>query len=178
MTTHYTVDIIKSEMTLKATYRNHRLLRIEYLSGRFDELVIKYLGSIIPANEREIDHFKANYKGKITYTPSVKKKSIYTLFVDTWYEFYESYAQMSPKFTGADGKAVKQIIKYLTGVSGTEQKALELWQLILGNWDHLPEFHKNNTDLKYINSKLNVILHAIKRQNNTYASGTDSSVEL
>lgn len=179
MTKNYLINVVKSKMTLKVTYRNGRFLRIAYLSGKFDAFVILNLGAILPAYEKEIPNKQAEYTGKVTYCLEVKEKSLYTLFLDEWYRFYEKTTGIPPKFTGADGKALKQIITYLKKINGTnEASALQNWQLILTNWEILKEFHQDNTDLKYINSRLNVIIREIIKTNGASTSGAGGSVSI
>ena len=87
--------------------------------------------------------------------------------MDEWFAFYNRLFGFAPKFTGADGKALKQIITYLTNNSADETEALSTWQYLLQNWQKLDEFHQRNTDLKYINSQLNKILQNAKRGNSS-----------
>jgi hypothetical protein len=93
--------------------------------------------------------------------------SLYTQFLDEWFGFYNCLYGFPPKFTGADGKALKQIISYLQQVSANDTEALSTWQYLLGNWQKMDEFHQRNTDLKYINSQLNKILQNAKRGNSS-----------
>ncbi len=178
MTNHYTLQLVKSGMKLKATYKNKRFLRIEYISGSYDIAVINHLGVIIPVYEKEFEKFEKAFQLRVAYSEIIKEKSLFTQFNESWFTFYESYKGIAPKFTGADGAHLKQIISYLKQVSTNEKEALEAWKTILFKWKTLDEFHLKNTDLKYINSRLNVIINAIKENNGTSSTGSGHSVNL
>lgn len=179
MTRHYTVEITETTAKLKLTYRNGKFKRLEHLSGQINNQTIKEIGRIIPPKETDLEAFKQSFEGKITYTAEVKEKSLYTHFLETWYQFYERATGVAPKFTGADGKALKQIIAYLKQINGgNEPIALQNWQLILSKWETLKEFHQDNTDLKYINSRLNVIIREIIKNNGSDTSGANSNVSI
>lgn len=179
MTHHYNIEIVETNTHLKATYRDKKFRKLEHLRGKLDNAMLRQIGRIVPRHEDDFGDFNKAFENKVNYTIITQEKSLYTKFLDEWLHFYSEYAQLEPKFTGADGKALKQIIGYLQKLhGGNDNEALELWRVILSKWNTLPEFHQNNTDLKYINSKLNIIIHAIKQQNNTFASGTNSSVQL
>ncbi|MCT4698477.1 hypothetical protein [Tenacibaculum haliotis] len=151
-------------MTLKVTYRNKRIITVTHQSGKFDEFVINHLGALLPVYEKDIPTKTEEYLGKVTYSLEVKPKSLYTLFLDEWYAFFRKENKgRKPKFTGADGNALKQIIKYLSEEhDGDEVAALSVWNFILDNWKHVPEFYRKHQDLKIINSKLNIILSELQ----------------
>lgn len=164
-------------MKLKLTYKNKRFLAVKHISGTFDEFVIRHLGAILPVYENEVTAKTTEYTGKVTYSLEVKTKTLYTQFNEAWHLFYENTKQIPPKFTGADGKALKQIIAYLTKTAATEQEALESWKHVLNNWHVLKEFHKQNTDLKYINSRLNIIIDEIRCANGIATDGSGSTAD-
>ena len=99
--------------------------------------------------------------------------SLYGKFLDEWFAFYKHLYGFPPKFTGADGKALKEIISYLQQVSN-DVEALSTWQYLLGNWQKMDAFHQKNTDLKYINSQLNKILQNAKRGNSKAKSSVSN----
>ncbi|WP_417289636.1 hypothetical protein [Corallibacter sp.] len=178
MTNHYNIEIIETNTHLKVTYRDDKFRKLEHLRGKLDSAMLKQLGRIIPRTETEVDLFEIAYKDKVNYSKIEKEQTLYSQFLSEWYRFFERYTGLPPKFTGMDGKSLKSIITYLKQIGGSEQQALALWKIILSKWPTVKQFHQDNTDLKYINSKLNIILHEIKQQGNTYASGTNGSVEL
>ncbi|HCY83092.1 MAG TPA: hypothetical protein DHV22_16565 [Xanthomarina gelatinilytica] len=178
MTNHYNIQIIQTQTDFKLTYRDNKFRKLEHLRGTLDNAMLHQLGRIIPRTETNIESFAMAYKDKVTYTKIQQEKSLYTLFLDEWTSFFETFTGLPPKFTGMDGKSLKMIITYLKKIAGSENEALQLWKIILNKWHTVKQFHQDNTDLKYINSKLNIILHEIKQQGNTYSKGTNGSVEL
>lgn len=178
MTNHYHIEITATQTFFKVTYRDNKFRKLEHLRGTLNEAMLKQLGRIIPRMETDFEAHRTLHQGKVNYTIITTDKSLFTQFVEAWETFYEAFYQLPPKFTGAEAKALKSIITHLKRIGKSEPEALALWQIILQKWHTLSDFHQQNADLKYINSKLNIILNAIKQQNNTYASGTDRSVEL
>lgn len=163
MTQYYIAYITKSNAKLKLKFRVSKLRGFEILTGKLTVEQWQKIGSILPPTVVEINDFKAKLKGVVEFTEIVKEKSLYSQFTDTWFEFYETFLGVEPKFTAVDGMHLKQIINYLKQQTATEPEALELWQSILNNWNNLDEFHKKNTDLKYINSNFNKIVNNVKR---------------
>ncbi|OBX17817.1 MULTISPECIES: hypothetical protein [Bizionia] len=179
MTNHYNIEILETQTHLKVTYRDNKFRKLEHLRGKIDDAMLRQLGRIIPRLEASMESFKTHFEAKVSYTKIETEKSTYTLFLDEWTAFFEQLTGLPPKFTGADGNSLKSIITYLKKLSaGSEPEALALWKIILSKWHTIKEFHQQNTDLKYINSKLNIILHEIKQQGNTFTQGTNGSVEL
>lgn len=151
-------------LRMKLTYRRGKFRKLE-LTGGITEAYLRRIGHIIPPTWEAVEPYSLEYKGKCSYTEIVKERSLYQRYVDAWHEFYERFMQIPPKFTGADGIHIKQIIRYLSQLEGSEEKGLALWGVVLASWDKLDDFHRNNTDLKYLNSRLNVILNNVKRVN-------------
>ncbi len=182
MTKHYNIRLEKSETDLKLTYRDGKFRKLEHLRGVLDSEKIKYIGLVIPPKEVDLDEFIESMKGRVSYTSLSENKiaSIFSQFNSEWFEFFrKENDSLDPKFTGADGAALKQIITYLKQINnGSETAALANWKLLLSSWNSLSDFHQKQTDLKYINSKLNVIIREIIRNNGSNATGSDSSVTL
>ncbi len=178
MTHHYSVEIIKKKVFLKVTFRNGKFRKIEHLRGKIDRQLMDSLGKVIPVGENEISFLNKKWFKKINYEIEVKKHiSLYDQMVAKWFDFYLDWVGVKPKYTGADGKALKQIAKYLRSQSTSEDSALSDWCAILDNWEYLSDFHKKQKDLKYINSKLNVIINELKKDTSNLG-GTGNGVEL
>ena len=179
MTNHYNIEILITQTHFKATYRDNKFRRLEHLRGQVTVPMLKSIGRIIPLFESSVKDYIQAYQDKVQYTLISKEKSQFSEFKQAWFRFYEAFAGLPPKFSGADGKSLKDIITYLTKNSAAgESEALATWELILQKWHTLNQFHRNNTDLKYINSKLNIIINAIKQKNGSFTSGTNRSVQL
>ena len=169
ITTHYKVHILKTDTHFKLTYRGKRFTKLERIKGVLSDSALAHLGRIIPPTVADVPKWEQRYKDSLTITEVTKSKTPFRKYSDAWFQFYEQRTGIAPKFTGADTNHLKQIIAYLSKITGSDDEALQLWQAILHNWKHLDEFHQKNTDIKYINSSLNKILHALKE--NTSDSG-------
>ena len=163
----YTVTIHRTHTLLKLTYKKGELCKIEIKSGCLNSQQYQQLGAILPPREEDIERYQEQWNGSVSYREDVPEPlSLYGKFLDEWFAFYKHLYGFPPKFTGADGKAPKQIISYLQQVSN-DVEALSTWQYLLGNWQKMDAFHQKNTDLKYINSQLNKILQNAKRGNSS-----------
>lgn len=176
MTEHY---IIKSDTTgraLKVTYKNGKFFRLEHTKGKkFTAAEMPQIGLAIPATTADIAAYQAMFK-TLDYALEVKQVSQYQKYVSAWHNFYQEQFNMPPRFNAVDGKHINQIKAHLTRISTENQEGLELFNLILSNWHKLDDFHKENTDIKYINSRLNVILNEIKKAGQAGTGGTNNSV--
>lgn len=162
MTTHYNIHIVKTKTDLKLTYRSGKFKKLEHLRGTLSDGYVKAIGNLIPPKESDLKSFIKGFEGKIIYTAlsATKVVSLFSQFNSEWFAFYSKENQgRKPKYSGADGVALKQIIKYLVEENqGDETAAIASWKFILENWKHLSDFYKKQQDLKIINSKLNVII--------------------
>lgn len=163
----YTVTIHRTHTLLKLTYQKGELCKIEIKRGGLNTQQYQQLGAILPPQEEDIQRYQEQWNGSVSYREDVPEPlSLYGKFLDEWFSFYKRLYGFPPKFTGADGKALKQIIRYLQQVSN-DVEALSTWQYLLSNWQKMDAFHQKNTDLKYINSQLNKILQNAKRGNSS-----------
>jgi len=179
-TIHYTITSKNTDVTLKVSYRGGKFFRLEKSKGKLTEDQLKAVGKIIPPLESDMQSFSIKFPD-ITYNAVKKEKSQFSAFNDAWFVFYEKFTGIPPKFGAMDAVHLKKIITHLNTIGGGENEALNLWNTILATWPKLDEFHRNNTDIKYINSRLNVLLNAVKKtiSTNTSASGgVDNSVSL
>lgn len=164
----YIVTIRSCAVVVKLTYKGGKFSKLEIKKGSLDGEYLKQIGLLIPPLEGLIEEWQGSWGDRVTYRKEeANPPSLYALFLDEWFAFYHRQFGLSPKFTGADGKALKQIITYLTSNSADEEEALATWLYLLQHWGKLDEFHQRNTDLKYINSQLNKILQNAKRGNSS-----------
>ncbi len=170
-TTKIKAKLIKASKTITIVYRNGKLLRIE--NGNLTRKELDSIGMIVPLNKSNLSDFVSHWAGKIEYTLEETQPTLHQEMVDLWIKFYEDFIGVPPKFTGADGKAMKDIRVHLTTIGGSPKDALFLWGGILKAWKDLEKFHHKNTDLKYINSRLNAILSEIKQNNSQNRQATN-----
>lgn len=182
MTTHYNLHIISTKTDVKLTYKDGVFKKMEHLRGALDEVQLKAIGQVIPKQEKDTETFQENYKRYVIYSSLSENKviSVFSQFNSAWFAFFrKENHNLDPKFTGADGIALKQIINYLKKINtGDEAAALANWNLLLDNWNSLSDFHQKQTDLKYINSKLNVIIREIINNNGGNTAGNNGSVSI
>ena len=175
MTTH-TITLHRTHTLLKLTYKKGMLCKIEVKKGTLNSQQYLQLGTILPPQDEDIERFQEQWRGNVSYNKDDHQPAnLYTQFLDEWFGFYNKQFGIFPKFTGADGKSLKQIISYLRQNASDEQEALATWQYLLQHWGQLDEFHQRNTDLKYINSQLNKILQNAKRGNSKGGVGVSDS---
>ena len=80
-----------------------------------------------------------------------------------WFDFYEKRTNIKPSFDGAQGNALKLIIKHIEKQQNPGQKTEDTFQFILDRWNVLDEWLQSSClDLKILNSKINVVLDQIK----------------
>ena len=181
MNTHINIHLVKSKTDLRVTYRDGRFLQIKKLRGTLDATMTKYIGYVIPPQESDLKAFITANLDKVVYTTeAVKSKTLLTQFTDVWFVFFRKENNgISPKHVGVETNALKAIITHFKRINnGDEAAALANWNLLLENWSELSEFHQKQMDLKYINSKLNVIIREIIKNNGDNTSGTNGSVSL
>lgn len=78
-----------------------------------------------------------------------------------YFDFYESRIGVKPRFGAAEGKALKDIAKYLGEVIKDNQP-IEAWRFILANWSKLTPFIANQCTPLGINKNINEILSQLK----------------
>ena len=180
-TTHYKIHIHKTDTYLKLTYRGNSFSKLERLKGSITDSMLMELGRIIPPRISEVPKWETHFKEKLSIETIEKTKTNFAQFNDAWFQFYEDFTGFPPKFGATEASHLKKIITHLTKVGGSPEEALNLWTTILSAWPKLSEFHKENTDIKYINSRLNVLLNAVKKAINpgsTSTTGTNNSTSL
>ena len=165
---YYTIDTGK--IKFKVGYDAGKFKKIEKLRGTLDNFQLKKLGQIIPPLEASVDAFAKAYP-QLSYQTIKKVKSQYTMFLDAWMAFYERYTGIPARFNAAEGAALKKLIIHFEKIGNSPSEALELWHALLHNWKNLSDFHQKNTDLKYINSQINKILHELKSKHSGSAAG-------
>lgn len=98
-------------------------------------------------------------------------KETYNSCMRAYYEWHRNTVGFLPKIDGSDGRALKEIIKYLNSLSKNE--AENMFRLILSRWSELPIFYKKNTRLRQINSNIHNIVYHFKNNNNVTGVSED-----
>ncbi|WP_271782202.1 hypothetical protein [Aquimarina algiphila] len=175
MTTHYHAHIIAIETKVKITYNNGSFKRFEIVKkGKLAPNHLLNIGRIIPIKEQDLTRFILEKEGKVTYSKIEKQVSLYAEYTTVWFDFYRNFMGIEPNFTKIDGANLKKIMDYLGKITNDSSASLELWKAMLANWDNMDDFHKNNTDIKYIYSQINKILSNVKRINESAYGGVSN----
>lgn len=96
---------------------------------------------------------------------ATQKAELYSDFIEVYDQFCRAYIGVGAKLDGIQGKAMKNIIAYLTAQSKTkdEKGALAAWKFILAHWAQLTKFMQNQNSLVQINKNLQEILTQLRR---------------
>ena len=164
---HYILHIIKPNLKYKLSYRNGKFHRLERQSGFIDSRIWRSLTKVIPLEESDIQTYNDTFIDRVSIIALEKKpKSLWHKYVGSWKSFYQQHYGIYPKFDGVEGRHLKQLIAYLESLEGSPEGAFTIWEQLLTNWDKLDEFHKQNADIKYINSNINRIINNVKKSTN------------
>ncbi len=171
--TEYTMEIGKASLLLAYT-KAGKLKRIEAKKGF---LYADTLGSLVPSTEAEIKELAS--RSEYIKQVSNEKDPFFSAAQSKWLSFFKnSTGGIAYRFTPIDGKALKEIGKHLTEISGSTEKALESWQYVLANWNSLPDFYRNKPELKFVNSQLNTILKLLKNGQTGSTRGSSAADDL
>ena len=97
-------------------------------------------------------------------------KEIFNECMKVYYDWHVNHIGFPPKIDGSDGKGLKQTVAYLNTLSGD---VVDTFQYILINWDTLPEFYRQSTRLRQINSNIHNIIYHFKKKNNVTGVSED-----
>lgn len=166
LTRKYKLTFAKFKTVFVLWYQNDNFKRLEYKSGGISQELQNVIGKAYPRNESDIGKFPLKIQNKVFIEleeGQEKEESDFKKYNKAWFEFYLKEVGVKPRFNGADGKHLKEIIKYLQEVEQDSERAFNLWQVILSHWHHLDDFYKQNKDLPFINSQLNKIIQNVQR---------------
>lgn len=149
----------------KIRYKAGRFNRIEHLSGNLaNQQQHEALMKLCPQLEKAILILQMEWKDRGISWEKLEKAasgSLFSWFIAEYSTWYEANTKLKPRITGAEGKSLKSIIQHLNSVCETEQEAQETWSAIFKKWNDLSPFHQSQTELRHINSNLNIILRQI-----------------
>lgn len=102
-------------------------------------------------------------KTGVKLDPDVKG-SLHQQCMAEYFSFYKRHVGIPPKISAADGKGLKEIIKYLSSLDkvNTESEVLTAWKFVLDNWEHTGPFIGKQKKLTQINTNLAEILDKIR----------------
>ena len=165
-TNKYSLTFERHKSKCVVVYYNGQFKRLEYKSGGMPDNLWLNLTQAIPFMEHHITDIVTKWNGRIQLTKIESKPlSQYSQFLDEYFMFFELNFKFKPKINGAEGKALKEIIKYLSEITSTQEEALTVWQQLLAGWNQLEDFYQQQNQLKQINSNLTTILIQLKNGN-------------
>ncbi|MEO9257391.1 MAG: hypothetical protein ABI207_03355 [Crocinitomicaceae bacterium] len=161
----------------KLTYKGGYFKKLECVSGEINQRQHEALLTVCPQVEKAIMILRIKYDGRVTWEEvTTKNGSMYTQFLSEYEQWYSERFKLQHSMNGVEGKALKYIMSALTKLAGSEELAFEVFQIILSKWSDQEEFYRSQTELRQINSNLNIILKVIKHGKSTAkAEGTDLS---
>ncbi len=168
-----TFTTVKTKCTI--TYSNGLFKRLEYNSGGMKAELWSYLSNIIPFEEHHIKLVTDKLGEKLKFEKfEPKQKSDFSLFLDVYYNWFQTKYNIKPKWTEVEGKALKQIITYLNKETANPAEALTIWQQVFTNWNKLETYYQRQNQLKQINGNFQIILTQLKDGTTTNTSQSHS----
>lgn len=167
LTRKYKITFKKHKTKLVVTYHNNNFKSVEYINGGIHRKLFVNIGYAVPLYEAEIkDKLKEHPDSlfiELIEDKKAKDPSEYKKYSASWFAFYNKEVGCDPRFNGVDGKHLKEIIKYLQELEKDNERAYNLWLVILSHWRQLDKFFSQNKDLPFINSQLNKIIQNVQR---------------
>jgi hypothetical protein len=177
-TNKYNVTFKRFKTKLVVVYHNGQFKRLEYKSGGVKDNFWLHLTKAIPFMEHHIKDVVFSLENRVNYDLiETKVLSEYTQFLDEYFMFFELNYKFNPKINATEGKALKELIKYLNSISSTKDEALNIWKQLLNNWKCLDEFYQNQNQLKQINSNLTTLLIQLKNGNSKTGTTNNERVQ-
>lgn len=122
--------------------------------------------SIVPIDKQSTIKPKTN---KTINNKEFVPSGTHQKFIKLYCDFFLSKTGINPKINGQDGKAVKELIPYLTNQSleKNELGAEKSFKFILDNWSKVEPFLQSQMKLSQINSNINNIINQLKNGKHT-----------
>ena len=151
-----------ANLRLRLKYKDGRFKSLEWLSGQTaNQNQYEWLMKFAPQLEAAILILEIEWKGKVKWEKVEKSESLWGWFIDQYSTWYFKITSLQPRITGTEGKALKSIIQHLNSVCKNENEIKETWTLIFKRWNDLTAFYQSQTELRQINSNLNIILRQL-----------------
>jgi hypothetical protein len=170
MTNQYLIKINSpaTRAALKVSYKDKRFNGFDIISGVIiDAQKHEALMKLMPLFESQIQQLKTSLQVKgITYHQIEKMdiKSQFTSMMALYNGWYKVECKRLPRINATEGKALKDMLKYLNSICTTEAEVMLIWSKIFKNWKELTPFLQTQTELRQINSQLNVILRVVCKE--------------
>lgn len=100
-----------------------------------------------------------------------KPVTLFPQLIAEYNDWIISKLGVPPKINGAEGKAAKQILAYLSKIT---EEPIVAWKFVLDHWERVEPFLRNQIKLTQINSNLMNILNQIKNGKSTNKKSTSN----
>lgn len=144
------------------TYKASKFQKLECKRGKVSEQQFKALMQIVPPVIQELEEFQKKYERVSYEVITDESSSLYKILLDKYHNWYINQTGIAPKIDAITGMQLKKIISYLKNQTASEEEIIIIFQLILEKWDTLPDFYRNQREIRQINSNLNIILNHCK----------------
>ena len=138
------------------TYKGSKFQKLEHQRGKIREDQFKALMGIIPPVIEELETYQTKYP-KVIYEKVLETKSLFKTLLDQYHNWYLEQTEIAPRIDGTTGNHLKKIITYLQKQTTDEEEIKTIFLLIFEKWSTLPDFYRNQRELRKINSNLNII---------------------
>lgn len=103
----------------------------------------------------------------------------YKQFVAVYIDFYQSLTGAIPKITGAQGNALKRLMKHfrINTENKTHEEALANWKGILASWDKLSPFIRQQVSISNIEKHINEIVTQLHKGHHDKQAKRDAERE-
>jgi hypothetical protein len=157
-----------TQALLKVTYKDKRFKSFELVSGVITDGE-KHLSlmKLMPLFESQVLQLKSELNMKGISYHNIEKKNTTTLFtsmMSLYHAWYKVECKRTPRINATEGKSLKEIINHLGSICTTEAELMLVWSKIFKNWSTLTPFLQTQTELRQINSQLNVILRSVCKE--------------
>jgi len=157
------MNIIKGDSVFLIHYKSNKFKKLEHKRGEVSKTQFSQLMRIVPPSPKMIDTYRRYFTGKVNYEEIVTiSESLFKQMIDVYFRWYEIETGISPKIDGVAGKAMNSMIAHLRKQCADDQEVLTVFQQLLDRWCDVPEFYKNQMELRQINSNINILLKELK----------------
>ena len=113
------------------------------------------------AKDKDKDKYKDKDKDKDKEEGGAGGR-LYSSLMAIYFDFVKQYTGVPPKVSEIEGKALKNIIKYLSSIQPNEEDIIIGWKAIFENFNKWDSFYQKQLKLSQIDSNLLNIINSIK----------------
>ncbi len=150
------------------------------LSDQIAEYLFKSYGDLDNVH-KQAEEIQCIFK-KNGWTPPPPALQNYTQYIAIYSDFCEARG-MKPRISAAEGKAMKEIIRYLDQYTNQDEDgAVNAWSYVFQHWSELSPFIGRQINLLQINKNIVEIINQLKngydKQTSREKAGADFAASL